>query len=198
MEKRNRRKIAVGATLAAGLVGVALAQPPARPSQQPSQPSQPSQPPASQQQQPSTSMTGKQPTNMTTNDMKFGPITALPTCAKAAVLDGDPTQGPSMLMGKLDANCKIPWHFHTPNEHVMVVSGNGRMEMKDGKTLAVRAGSYSMMPSRHIHQIACQQGCTFFLYSDAKFDIHYVDPQGNEISPDEALKQVKETTTAMR
>jgi len=34
------------------------------------------------------------------------------------------------------------------------------------------------------------RGSTF--YSEVAFDLHYVNAQGNEISPDEALKAVKE------
>lgn len=196
MENRARWRIALGATMAAGLIGVALAQPPPR--SQPSRPSQPSQPPPSSQQQPSTSMTAKHPTAMNTADMKFAGFPALPTCMKGAVVDGDPTQSASMIMAKLDAGCTIPWHWHTPTEHVMIVTGTARVQMKDGQPTTIRAGGYAMMPSHHIHHFACQTACTFFLYSDAKFDIHYVDPQGNEIAPEEALKPLKETVTAMR
>jgi hypothetical protein len=50
------------------------------------------------------------------------------------------------------------------------------------------------MPSHHIHQFRCSSGpCDLYISSDAAFDIHYVDAQGKEISPDEALKAVKET-----
>jgi hypothetical protein len=37
-----------------------------------------------------------------------------------------------------------------------------------------------------------QTACALFVYSDADFDIHYVDAKGN-LSPDEALRAVKET-----
>ena len=32
-----------------------------------------------------------------------------------------------------------------------------------------------------------------YIYSDTTFDIHYVDGQGTEISPEQAMKAVKET-----
>ncbi len=31
-----------------------------------------------------------------------------------------------------------------------------------------------------------------YIFSDAAFDMHYVDGEGKEISPDEALKNVRE------
>ena len=67
------------------------------------------------------------------------------------------------------------------------------MEAKDGKPLTLRAGGFAMMPSRHIHQFRCTASCVFYRYSDAALDIHYVDGQGKDISPDDALKAVKET-----
>jgi quercetin dioxygenase-like cupin family protein len=166
----------------------------------------------------------KQPAGRNLGELKFGPIPGLPTCTQGAVEDGDPATGPSILIAKGSAGCAIPWHFHTPNEHVMVVSGVARMEMrgvmkepegakpgaamteekmegkmegKAAKPLMLRAGGFALMPSRHVHQFRCMEACTIFLYSDTKFDIHYVDPQGKEISPEEALKPLKEQT-AMR
>jgi hypothetical protein len=51
------------------------------------------------------------------------------------------------------------------------------------------------MPSRHIHQFRCTTACSLFVYSDAAYDIHHVDTQGKEISPDDALKTVNKTAT---
>ena len=75
----------------------------------------------------------------------------------------------------------------------MVVSGIGQMEMKEGKPLTLRAGGFALMASHHVHQFRCEQACQLYIYSDVAFDIHYVNKQGNEISPAEALKAVKET-----
>jgi quercetin dioxygenase-like cupin family protein len=126
--------------------------------------------------------------------MKFAPIPGLPTCAPASVQHGDPTKEPSVILGKLAVGCSIPWHWHTPNEHVMMISGVARVEMKDAKPVVLRAGGYALMPSHHIHQFRCTTPCALFVYSDAAFDIHYVDGQAKEISPENALRAVKETT----
>ena len=126
-------------------------------------------------------------------EMKLTTIPGLPTCALGSVQSGDPTKEPSIIFAKLPAKCSIPWHWHTPNEHVMIVSGVGRMEMKDGKPLTLRAGGFALMASHHIHQFRCERACQLYIYSDVAFDIHYVNGQGNEISPSEALKAVKET-----
>jgi len=62
------------------------------------------------------------------------------------------------------------------------------MEMKDmGKATVLTAGGYSYLPSKHVHQLKCTTECQFYVFSDAPFDIHYVDPQGKEIEPEKAL-----------
>jgi len=74
----------------------------------------------------------------------------------------------------------------------MLVSGAARVEMKDRKPVTLRAGGFAMMPSRHVHQLRCEKDCLFYIYDDGAFDIHYVDGQGNEMKPAEALAVVKE------
>jgi quercetin dioxygenase-like cupin family protein len=126
-------------------------------------------------------------------EIKFVPVPGLPTCAPGFVQSGDPTKGPSIILGKLAAGCVIPWHWHTPNEHLMIVSGMVRVEARDQKPLTLRSGGFALMPSRHVHQFRCTTSCTLFVYSDTAFDIHYVDALGKAVSPDDALKAVGET-----
>lgn len=125
-------------------------------------------------------------------DMKFVTLPPLPTCAKGSVASGDPTSGPSIIVAKIDSGCVIPWHWHTPIESVMIASGTARMEMKDGKSTTFTSGGISVLPSNGVHQFTCVQACTMFIHSNVAFDIHYVDKQGKEITPVEALKAVKE------
>lgn len=142
---------------------------------------------------PSRGDEGAHPGGKNVADMKFGPVPGMPTCSTAAVQNGDPTKGPSIILGKLAPGCKFPWHWHTPNENLMIVSGEGVAEMKGGKPVTLRAGAFAQMPSKHTHRFSCAKGCMLYIYSDAAFDMHYVDDAGNEMSPDEALKKVGET-----
>jgi len=127
-------------------------------------------------------------------EMKFGPVPGLPTCATVSVQNGDPSKGASILLAKITSGCSIPWHWHTPNEYLMLVKGVARVEMKVGKPMTLREGGFALMPARHVHQFLCQTTCLLYVYSDVAFDIHYVDMQGKEIPPADALKQVKETS----
>ena len=120
----------------------------------------------------------------------FQKVTNVPDCFTAAVQQGDPAGNSSVLLIKGTRGCKAPWHFHSSNEQVMMVSGNGRIEMKEGQTATLHAGGFAYAPSKHVHQFTCvSRPCSFFLRSDGPFDIHYVDQNGNEIPPEQALKK---------
>jgi quercetin dioxygenase-like cupin family protein len=135
---------------------------------------------------------GDTPMAQNTGADKFQKIPGLPDCLTVAVEQGDPGKDASLLLVKTTAGCKVPWHFHTPNEQLMMVSGIGRVEMKDEQAAELRAGGFAYAPAKHVHQFTCVgRPCTFFLRSDAPFDTHYVDKNGSEISPDQALGKIK-------
>lgn len=123
----------------------------------------------------------------TFNENKFVQFPGLPACMLGAVESGDPAKGPSVIVFKANSGCIIPWHWHTPTEHVMIVGGKVKMEMKGGKAVTLEKGGYAGMPGKHVHQFTCQSACTGFVYSDAPFDIHYVDASGKEIPVETAL-----------
>jgi len=99
----------------------------------------------------------------------------------------------SLILIKLTAGCSVPWHWHTPDEHIMMVSGVGQLQMQGSKPTALRAGAYGFAPSRHVHQFHCARPCMLFLRSDGAFDIHYIGSNGKELAPRDALKPLKET-----
>ena len=125
--------------------------------------------------------------------MKLTTIPPLPTCARGSVQNGDPSMGPTIIFARLTAGCVIPWHWHTPNEHIMIVSGTARLDMRKSKPLILTSGGFAMVGSRHEHQFTCQTGpCQFYVYSDTSFDLYYVDDKGHVIKPDEAMKAVRQ------
>jgi quercetin dioxygenase-like cupin family protein len=126
---------------------------------------------------------------MNVKDMKFAAMPTLPACATAAVPQGDPAKGPSFIHGKIEKGCVIPWHWHTANENVILVSGEARLETRDGKPMVLTAGGFAMLPSKHAHRFTCLKACSIYVYSDAIFDIHYVNADGQEIAADEALRK---------
>lgn len=122
------------------------------------------------------------------NTLEFTPIPDMPSCATAAILRGNPRSEPAWVLLKLASGCRVPWHWHTANETLVVIGGRGRLEMKDGPPLDFVPGAYASLPSRHAHQAICSRECLLFNGADAAFDVHYVDANGEEISLDEAIK----------
>jgi mannose-6-phosphate isomerase-like protein (cupin superfamily) len=118
----------------------------------------------------------------------FTPIPDMPGCASAAILRGNPRWGPAWVLLKLASGCRVPWHWHTANETLLVISGRGTLEMKDGPPLQFAPGAYASLPKHHAHRASCSRSCLLFNGADAAFDIHYVDESGEEISSDEALR----------
>jgi quercetin dioxygenase-like cupin family protein len=119
---------------------------------------------------------------------KFVNFPGLPTCMMGSVQHGDPASGPSVILAKSAAGCTVPWHWHTADEQLMMVSGSAKVGMKDGQPTSVRSGDYLSLPGKNAHQFTCVTACTLFIMPSGAFDIHYVDKDGKEISPDEALK----------
>jgi quercetin dioxygenase-like cupin family protein len=119
---------------------------------------------------------------------KFEPIPDMPACATGAVVRGNPRSGPSWVYLKLESGCQVPWHWHTPNEELVVISGQGTLEMKDGTSIPIAPGVFTAMPSHHVHRANCSRACLFFSMSSDAYDIHYVDANGEEIKLEEAVK----------
>src|SRR5262249_55460879 len=121
--------------------------------------------------------------------LKFEPIPLMPSCASGAIVRGNPRSGPAWVFLKLGSGCRVPWHWHTANEDLVVISGRGAIEMKDGPPLQFAPGAYTSLPKHHVHRASCSRTCLLFSIADAAFDIHYVDASGGEISADKALKE---------
>jgi quercetin dioxygenase-like cupin family protein len=127
------------------------------------------------------------------SEMKFAANPALPACVQLAVQHGDPEKGAFTGAVQLKAGCTVPWHWHSANEQLMIIKGTPRMEMRDkeggaaGPATKLEPGGYVYLPAKHQHQLKCPDGCTLFVESDGKFDIHYVDAQGKEIPVEQAL-----------
>src|SRR5215475_6794482 len=77
------------------------------------------------------------------SQMKLVTFPGMATCALGSVQSGDPTKGPSIIYAKMDAGCVFPWHWHTPNEHIMVVSGTVSLQAKGEKAQPLRSGAFA-------------------------------------------------------
>lgn len=119
---------------------------------------------------------------------KFELFPNMPDCFKGAVLHGDPSAGASVFLVRSSGRCRVPPHWHTPVEQLMMVTGTARMVMKGMPPETLQPRSYAFVPAKHQHEFSCSAACSFFVSSDGPFDIHYVDDAGNEILFEQAVK----------
>jgi hypothetical protein len=113
---------------------------------------------------------------------KFGPAPdILPSGAKLAVLEGDPTKGGSYTMRLwMPDGYTIPPHFHLADEHVTVVEGTFLVGM--GATLdaskfaALPAGSFGMLPPRMQHYARAKGVTVIQLHGIGPWGLTYVRP----------------------
>ena len=119
--------------------------------------------------------------------LEYIEIPGMPACSTAAILHGNPVLGPADVILKLASGCRVPWHWHTANETLVVISGQGTITMKEGPPLKFVPGAYAYLPAHHAHQATCVRTCLFFSGADARFDIHYVDESGTEIPLEQAM-----------
>ena len=119
---------------------------------------------------------------------KLGNLPVLPTCMKIASQHGDPFKEAAAIAATFTSGCVVPWHWHTAGENIILLAGKGKIEMKDGASHAVSAGDYLFLPGKQAHQFTCITACRMYDLPTAAFDIHYVDKDGKEIPPEQALK----------
>jgi quercetin dioxygenase-like cupin family protein len=119
---------------------------------------------------------------------KFMSLPMLPACMTLSAQHGDPMKGPATLLIKFTSGCVVPWHWHTADENLMMVSGKGKAEMKSGGSHPMAMGDYIYLPGKETHRFTCISSCMLFDVIGGAFDIHYVDSEGKEIPVDQALK----------
>lgn len=127
---------------------------------------------------------------------KFTTSPVLPDCYTYAVERGDPKTGPSVTLSKLAAGCKVPWHTHSANAQVLFVSGTFQLTMKGQEPQDLSQGSYAYVPAKHQRQEICLDGCMYYVVREGPADVHYINAQGKEISPEVALAAAGERAPA--
>jgi quercetin dioxygenase-like cupin family protein len=129
---------------------------------------------------------------------KFMNLPMLPACMTISAQRGDPMKGAAVLLLKFKTGCVVPWHWHTANENLMMVSGKAKGEMKPTGAHMLTAGDYLYMAGKQVHQFTCISSCLVFDVIDGAFDIHYVNADGKEMTPEEALKPMAKPAVAKK
>jgi quercetin dioxygenase-like cupin family protein len=96
-------------------------------------------------------------------------------CLSSAIESGDPSTGRSTLLLKAPPGCVVPWHFHTAEEQLIIVSGAVLAEMTDHHPTRLGPGGFAVMDGRMPHQFTCQDNsaCLMFVVFDGAYDIYW-------------------------
>lgn len=131
-----------------------------------------------------------EPKGVKPDQLTYKNMPDLPQCLTVGIAEGDPMSGPSTVVLKFAPKCDATMHWHTPNERLVMVKGNGMLQMPGEDPKPATVGAFNNQPSKHPHRFMCGAGgeCLLYLISDAKFDVHWVDDSGKEISLAEAQK----------
>ena len=97
-------------------------------------------------------------------------------CLQSALENGDPATGPSTFVLKAPPGCRVPWHFHTAEEQLIVVSGTVLTEMEGMPPRTLGAAGFALMPGKVKHQFSCEskQSCILFVTFNRAYDIVWV------------------------
>jgi mannose-6-phosphate isomerase-like protein (cupin superfamily) len=96
-------------------------------------------------------------------------------CLSAALETGDPATGRSTIILQARPGCVVPWHFHTAEEQLIIVSGTVLAEMAGHPPTKLGPGGFAMMGGRMAHQFTCQgrSACLMFVAFDRAYDIFW-------------------------
>ena len=91
--------------------------------------------------------------------------------AKQAVLWGDPTKGAYGALKQVPGGTVLALHSHKNESRVIVIKGTVALEI-EGKTTAMGAGSYALIPGSVPHQATCRgtAACEYFEEMSGAFD----------------------------
>jgi quercetin dioxygenase-like cupin family protein len=106
--------------------------------------------------------------------VKFSPDQDV-KCLMSALETGDPTTGPSTLILKASPGCVVPWHFHTAEEQLTIISGTVLAEMTHHQPTRLGPGGFAMMGGHMAHQFTCQgrSACLMMVAFDRAYDIYW-------------------------
>jgi hypothetical protein len=96
-------------------------------------------------------------------------------CLLSALETGDPTTGRSTFILKASRGCVVPWHFHTAEEQLIIISGTVLAEMTGHQPTWLGPGGFAMMGGHTPHQFTCQgrSTCLMIVAFDRAYDIYW-------------------------
>ena len=124
--------------------------------------------------------TGEQAISRTHKDpqLKWNPCPPIfPKGCEVTVLRGDPANGRSDVFLRTPANYRLPPHWHTSPEHMILVSGELHVTYEGQKPSVLRPGSYAYGPAKARHEARCANAgpCVLFIAFESPIDAVLVE-----------------------
>lgn len=93
-----------------------------------------------------------------------------------AVIHGDPAKPNSDIFFKVPANFKIPLHWHTSAERMVLVKGKMDVTYHKENTNTLTKGEYAYGPAKKVHKAYCHKGseCVLFIAFEEPIDAYEV------------------------
>lgn len=95
----------------------------------------------------------------------------MPEGCKIAVLHGDPAKKNVDIFFKVPANSKIPYHYHTSVERMVLVAGELEVTYEGENPQTLKVGSYAFGPAGKPHYAKCGDSpCVLFIAFEEPLD----------------------------
>jgi quercetin dioxygenase-like cupin family protein len=105
--------------------------------------------------------------------LQWGPCPAfLPQGCQIAVLHGDPGKPNADIFLRVPAKSKLPMHWHSSAERMVLVAGELHVTYEGQKTAVMKPGSYAYGPSKQRHAAECASvvPCVLFIAFESPVD----------------------------
>jgi len=88
----------------------------------------------------------------------------IPEGCKIAVLQGDPAKENVDIFFKVPGNFSVPYHTHTSQERMVLVSGELEVTYDNHETAIIKKGDFAYGPAKLPHKAYCRKGEDCILY----------------------------------
>ena len=96
----------------------------------------------------------------------------LPKGCRLAVLHGDPAKDNVDVLLEIPGNTKLPRHWHTSAERMVLIAGELQATYDGQKTVVLKPGSYAYGPASKPHEGFCasKSPCVLFIAFESPLD----------------------------
>lgn len=99
------------------------------------------------------------------SELEWGPcVDFFPEGCKATVLQGNPEERNADLLLRIPANAKVPKHYHTSAERMVLIAGEFHIHPAGQDTVVMKQGTYAYGPAMGHHSAECMDAGDCYLF----------------------------------